>query len=211
MVGSEYFDVLQKAFNKQYIEASDEWTQDAEMRCVPSLIQGTLKNNHNISVLDLGCGAGYDSTYFASIYDSVIGLDIYDHPQWQLIKNNYKNIDFHCCDFFSFEFNKKFDLILDNGCFHHQDPDYYIKYFEKISSLMKDDSKFVLSTFKNINNSSELKVDVNGRMHKYFSDNELMQLLKKCNLRVFKEIDIFRIKKDNYYRLTFIEKDYCEK
>ena len=64
-VKSKYQNVLLKAFTKQNLERSDEWTHESEMRIVPYLIQKELKITSDIHVLDIGCGAGHDMEYFA--------------------------------------------------------------------------------------------------------------------------------------------------
>jgi cyclopropane fatty-acyl-phospholipid synthase-like methyltransferase len=202
-----YQNILIKAFTKQYLEQSDEWTYESEMRVVPSLIQRELTLKKDISVLDIGCGAGHDIEYFSKHYTSVVGVDLYPHPRYlQVLKNN-KNVAFKFAEFMGLKFSQKFGLILDNGCFHHQHPSEYKNYLGKIHSLMGKESVFVLSTF-NEEDRPPLKlihqlIDHNGRIHRYFNDRELKNLLEGQSFEVFKHINISRSQRHKSYRLYF--------
>ncbi len=62
-------------------------------------------------------------------------------------------------------------------------------------------ASYVLSTFKNAEITE--RVDENGRLHKYFSDAELHRELKASGFEVFDELDLWRNRHRDYYRLTF--------
>ncbi|MDC0253579.1 class I SAM-dependent methyltransferase [Bacteriovoracales bacterium] len=206
-VKSKYQNVLLKAFTKQYLERSDEWTHESEMRIVPYLIQKELKVKSDIQVLDIGCGAGHDMEYLARFYKLVVGVDLFSHPRcFQVLKKN-KNVIFFKDNFMDLKISQKFGLILDNGCFHHQHPSEYKKYLEKINSLMLKESVLVLSTFNEednpISKSNDKFIDDNGRIHRYFNDQELKALLEGQGLKVIKHINIVRKHGDRAYRLYF--------
>ena len=206
-IKKKYQNVLIKAFTKQYLEQSDEWTYESEMRIVPSLIQREVKLKKDIHVLDIGCGAGHDIEYFAKYHKSVIGVDLYPHPRClQVLKNN-KNVEFKSAEFIDLKFTQNFGLILDNGCFHHQHPSEYKNYLDKIHSLMGKESVFVLSTFNEEDRPPDQSIhqliDHNGRIHRYFNDGELKNLLEGQNFEVFKHINIPRSLRHKSYRLYF--------
>lgn len=202
---TDYQNILKSAFSCHYQESSDKWTEDAELRSIPSLIQGYLKLvNNNLEVLDLGCGAGKDVEYFAKLGNSVLGLDICHHDNWETIKSFFNRVDFICNDFMQVKLEPKFNLILDSGCFHHQHPNHYVKYLNKIYSLLSIDGDFVISTFKS--NDNHTNIDNKGRLHKHFDDIELNHILTSCDFEIVNQIDIYRIKKKEYYRLTFSRK-----
>jgi EEF1A lysine methyltransferase 2 len=201
IVQEGYQATLRNAFAKQYSEGSDEWTNDDEMRCVPSIVQGVLKLGASTALLDLGCGAGHDAEYFAGIFSSVTGMDIYDHEAWKGISARHTNVKFICGDVLEKGVPGKFDLIIDNGCFHHQHPERHQEYLALASSFLTDGGTFVLTTFKN--DSIEQRVDANGRIHRYFRDSELKSELAKAGFQEFERLDVYRRRKGDYYRISF--------
>ena len=199
--GKTYLTVLANAFGKHYRESTDEWSRDQEMRSFPAFIQGQLKLPGTARALDIGCGAGADVEYFSQIYGHVVGVDFYPHDDWTTISRRQSNIQFVCCGFLEYSCESSFDLVFDNGCFHHQHPEHYKIYLDKVGSIMNVNCCFVLSTFKN----PEIReyVDQNGRLHRYFTDGELREILGASGFRVFKEFDAYRAMKGDYYRLSF--------
>jgi EEF1A lysine methyltransferase 2 len=200
----DYQKTLFEAFSKHYNENSDVWTKQMEMRIIPALIQGKLKLKENSRILDIGCGVGCDSVYFAKIFSAVTAIDIIRHPEWDDLQQSYKNINFIQTDITNLINSGDFNLIIDNGCFHHQDLSNYEKYLTAVKSMLRENGWYILSTFKDT--ESRVVVDANQRIHKYFDDEELNELLLSNNLLVKEQLDIFRIDKNNYYRLSYIQK-----
>lgn len=198
----QYLDTLYKAFAKHYHENTDVWSNDSEMRSTPAIIQGQLKLPDTIHALDIGCGAGLDTEYFSQIYATATGIDLHKHNNWDFITKANKNIEFYAMDFLSFKPKRKYHLILDNGCFHHQHPDSYQLYLNRIANLLAQRSYLILSTFKN-NELSEL-IDSNGRLHKYFTDKELRQHFTNAGYQLVQEFDIYRKRHNDYYRLSIL-------
>lgn len=197
----EYFRVLRNAFAKHYREQSDEWTRDAAMRVLPALVQGYLKLPAGTRVLDIGCGCGADVEYLARIFSHAAGVDLYAHDDWSAIEGRRPNAAFHATAFLRFTADTPFDLVLDNGCLHHQHPDEYDLYLKHLAGLLSREGYLVLSTFKS-DRQGEF-IDGNGRLHRYFSDAELHGLLSASGFGVVHEHDIYRITKGDYYRITY--------
>lgn len=199
---SLYHETLKSAFAKHYQEQSDVWSAELAMRIFPSIIVGSIKGQPFPlkKVLDIGCGAGDDCQYVSKISEQIVGIDLYQHPNWETVQAENPNIQFIHTDFATFDTELKFDLILDNGCFHHQHPNYQLKYLNKVCNLLNEDGYFGLSTFKN-DNKSELW-DSNGRLHKYFSDEELLHLMNCAGFSMFKTVTIYRIQTKDYYRFS---------
>ena len=198
----EYGITLRRAFEEHYEEESDVWSDDLAMRAFPSVVQGFLKLPFKTRVLDVGCGNGEDLEYFAKVFSNAVGVDLVEHQNWNALTEGYQNISFHESPFLSLENLGEFDLILDNGCFHHQHPDDYMSYLEKIKISLDRLGWLVISTFKS-NVQTEL-IDSKGRLHRYFSDSELEDLLRCAGFSMHESIDLFRVGPGDYYRLSFL-------
>ncbi len=201
---NNYQKILFKAFSKHYKENSDVWTEQTEMRIIPALIQGKLKLNAHARLLDIGCGGGDDAIFFSKIVSQVIGIDIVEHKRWADINQHYKNIKLIRSDFSELKNLNQFEVILDNGCLHHQLPSNYNNYLKTVSKSLAADGWYVLTTFNDLN--SHVEVDNNQRLHKYFADNELKELLLSNELIIKDQLDIYRQEKNNFYRISYIKK-----
>ncbi|HFO2533758.1 TPA: cyclopropane-fatty-acyl-phospholipid synthase family protein [Yersinia enterocolitica] len=196
-----YQDILTRAFNQHYNTETDVWTQDIGMRILPLLVKGKLRFGPETRLLDIGCGSGEDIPIYCALCKEVIGIDIYAHPQWETLSTRYTNLNFHHGDFLSYEAEGQYRLVVDNGCFHHQDEANWLAWLTKIQQLLTKDGHFVLSTFCDDNQISY--TDGYQRQHHYFSDKRLEELLSFAGFSVTDTIYIYRPKYANYYRISF--------
>ncbi len=196
-----YLGVLSRAFDRHYAEGSDVWTDDLAMRASPPIVQGRLKLPRATRVLDVGCGAGRDTLWFAGAFAEAVGIDLHAHAEWEEIGRRAPNVRFLREGLLEHEPERPYGLVFDNGCFHHQHPDHYGAYLARAAHVLADGGTFVLSTFKN----PELRerVDDNGRLHRYFTDEELHGVLDAAGFTVFHELDLYRVRPRDFYRLTF--------
>ena len=109
---------------------------------------------------------------------------------------------FECVDLLSYSTGESYNLILDNGCLHHQHPGEIGAYLQKVVRLLDRHrpSYFALSTYKNPTLAE--RVDQNGRLHKYFTDKEIHEHLRLTHLEVFHEHEVFRPFKGDHYRFS---------
>jgi cyclopropane fatty-acyl-phospholipid synthase-like methyltransferase len=198
---ADYLEILRVAFEKHYGEGSDVWTHDQEMRAFPAIIQGRLKLPGSTRALDIGCGSGRDVAYFSNLYDRVVGVDLYPHHDWGAIGEQHPNAAFAAVDLLRHRWDERYDLVLDNGCFHHQHPDHYRDYLGRVARMIRGDGSYVLSTFKNPDLSH--RIDAYGRLHRYFTDSELHRHLRSSGLEPFDELDVWRERCADFYRLTY--------
>jgi SAM-dependent methyltransferase len=197
-----YPDVLRRAYAKRYAERTDEWTDDPAMRCVPALVQGELKLSRHARALDVGCGAGRDVAYLSTFLDRVMGLDTHRHAAWERIASGRgPGVAFVCGDLGALRGAARFDLILDNGCFHHQHPGHRATHLGRIMTLLQPGGHFVLSTFKRAEPGEH--VDADGRIHTFFGDEELAGVLRAADFEIVRQLDIHRLRTLDYYRLSF--------
>jgi 2-polyprenyl-3-methyl-5-hydroxy-6-metoxy-1,4-benzoquinol methylase len=70
-------------------------------------------------LLDIGCGPGRLSFWFARICNSVIGIDVskefIDYANQRMLKEKFNNLEFKVMSTFEIEFDKKFDIIFIGG------------------------------------------------------------------------------------------------
>jgi cyclopropane fatty-acyl-phospholipid synthase-like methyltransferase len=201
---ARYLGVIRDAFARHYGECSDVWTADRTMREFPALVHERLGLPWVSRVLDVGCGAGLDVAYFAKVCAAVVGIDLHPHPDWDAIRERAGNVRFEPVDLLGYDPGERYDLVFDNGCFHHQHPAHYGAYLARVTRLLAPDGRYVLSTFKNPD--LPRRVDAYGRLHRYFADAELHAVLQGAGLHVADELDVGKGRRDQHgelYRLTF--------
>jgi cyclopropane fatty-acyl-phospholipid synthase-like methyltransferase len=201
IVNKEYQQVLSNAFSKHYKDDSDVWTDHIEARIIPFLIKGQIRFNSQSNVLDIGCGQGNDLEVYSPIVNRVDGVDLFRHNYWDSVSNEFSNVNFHYGDFLSINLPSTYNLIVDNGCFHHQHHSNWQAYLNKIRKIIADDGDFVVSTFADENTLTYQ--DENNRIHHYLTDNELEEIMHKYDFTIVNNIFIYRPKFDNYLRVSF--------
>ncbi|SDU44273.1 bifunctional 2-polyprenyl-6-hydroxyphenol methylase/3-demethylubiquinol 3-O-methyltransferase UbiG [Stappia sp. ES.058] len=102
------------------------------------------------SMLDIGCGQGELTAFFADRGALALGVDLIENPLWAgLVETRAGRLAFQAGDFMEATFTDCFDVIVDSGCFHHQHPDVQPLYLDKIRTLVTPErGKFVLSLFE---------------------------------------------------------------
>lgn len=192
---------MKTAFQRHYEEQSDVWTTDIGMRILPLLVEGKLNLQSHFRLLDIGCGSGADTMIYSPLCEKVIGVDICQHYSWEAIQKRTPNIRFVCADFLEFTSVDKLNIIVDNGCFHHQSREAIPGYLEKVRSLLTSDGSFIISTFCDADRKTY--TDDYQRIHHYFTTEELGELLAQSGFVITDTIMIYRPKYNNYYRITF--------
>lgn len=200
-----YLDGMRHAFDAHYAEGSDVWTADAQMRGFPADIEARVGLSPDATVLDVGCGAGLDVAWFASRCGLAVGLDLHAHPGWAHLQAARHNARFLAGDLLAFEpqadLPARYDVVFDNGCFHHQHPEHERPWLLKVARLLAPGGVHVVSTFKNPNLRQQ--VDGYGRLHRYYADDELRAVMAAAGLRVTDEIEVWQPRRREFYRLTF--------
>ncbi|WP_431224302.1 class I SAM-dependent methyltransferase [Serratia sp. L9] len=199
-----YAMTIAKAFHRHYTEQSDVWTGDIGMRILPLLIQGKLRLSGNGRILDIGCGSGQDTHVYSPLSLGVTGVDIYAHPEWKAISGHYDNVNFYHGDFLSCPLNGHYQVIVDNGCFHHQKEESWAEYLEKAHQFLSPQGHFILSTF--CDDRKPTYQDSYARIHHYFSDDQLADILNRAGFHVVETTYIYRPTHENYYRISFCQK-----
>jgi SAM-dependent methyltransferase len=96
--------------------------------------------------LDLGTGPATQAKKLADKGFEVTGVDI-SEDAILLAKNTYNNIEFLHDDILKTNLVKKFDFILDRGCFHVIDVDKRQIYVQNVFNLLNESGRFFLKCF----------------------------------------------------------------
>jgi SAM-dependent methyltransferase len=150
-----------------------------------------IKNNSITDILELGCGQGRDSLFFANFGHNVTATDISENAinSVKKIKNeqNIENLELYLHDTLNpFNFNNlKFELIYSNLALQFFDLKQLSQIFSNIKKIMKPNSFFLFSTKKsgdkyfNFGNKiSKNSFEYNGITRFFFSKSELENILK---------------------------------
>lgn len=149
------------------------------------VIEGVIKEG--MKALDVGCSIGVESMYLSKQGLQVTGVDFIPETikiAKRLSKLTGAKSNFICKDILelnSLKYNNHFDLIIDQGCFHHfplQDRD---KYAEKAHKLLKKNGLFFLRGFStemlpSPTNDGPIRLtsdDILNTFSKYFSVERL--------------------------------------
>ncbi len=131
-------------------------------------------------VLDLCSGDGTNSIYLASKGFQVMGVDISPTAvkiaQSRCLKRKL-SCDYFVGDVLKLKMDKKFDLILDRGCFHHISKRKKTKFTRLVRNLLKDKGKFYLLCFSDKNppyDKNLTKEDI----RRYFSEDFHIHFIK---------------------------------
>ena len=143
------------------INESIDWNTFYEKRVMkaPFLVNNMLPDKmitefvkgHSIrDAVEFGCGEGRNAIFLAKRGIDVTAIDSSDIA----IRNakdkteDLKNVRLICSDFLAVDFaDRKYDLVLDSGMFHHLAPHRRLQYRELLKGLLKETGYFVLLCF----------------------------------------------------------------
>jgi cyclopropane fatty-acyl-phospholipid synthase-like methyltransferase len=124
------------------------------------------------TVLDLCSGDGTNSIYLASKGFKVVGVDISPTAikiaKERCVKRNVL-CDYVTGDVMKIKLDKKFDLILDRGCFHHISRQNKPTYVQRVHQSLKKRGKFYLLCFSDKNPPFEKNLSRED-IKRHFSD-----------------------------------------
>ncbi|RDH43940.1 class I SAM-dependent methyltransferase [Zooshikella ganghwensis] len=185
---SEYEKTLHASFEQHYKEGRDGWSgAEASRKTTVKLLDMLSPAS---SVLDIGCGKGFESRVIAEKGHQVLGIDLID--SFEQPTDQSLNLSFQVGNFLDDKLKLgKFDAILDNGCFHHQHPSLYLPYLHKVLECLNNGGLFAISIFATedeLQKKGDLHVHKDGRLGKEFGEHEIAELFSKVGFKsVYKE------------------------
>lgn len=117
-------------------------------KCVVEFI-----NKHNIrSACEFGCGEGRNSIYLAQNNVDIEAYDLseiaIENAKRNAKESNAEKVIFKAENIFALDLmNKKFDLVIDSGIFHHLSPHRRLHYRDIVSSILEENGYFILLCF----------------------------------------------------------------
>lgn len=176
-VETSYQDFLRSSFEVHYKSGTDVWTQDRSLHAIAQFANHFMPKEGN--VLDVGTGRGRDASYFLCKGHRVCGVDLLETEEVGHLKKNSK-FHFRLGHFQDLNLQHRFDVVLDNGSFHHQDPLDFEKYLKNIFLHLKAGGHFIVSVYTPFNETAEGKAGhlADGRKGRSFSLWELRSLVE---------------------------------
>ncbi|TKD69237.1 class I SAM-dependent methyltransferase [Pseudalkalibacillus hwajinpoensis] len=198
----EYQKLLKISFLNSYQQNLDLWSKDEGLTEIAQIFATAVEDKFTHGkVLDIGCGNGRHSKLFDSNYHYT-GLDLISNNEWGRVEEEREKVDFIQEDFlFSTKDIGYYEGILDNGCFHHQDPSKYTDYLTKVRNSLVDNGLFMLGVYSTgeRENKGQFKTLPSGKYKKVFSGGEIEELLNKHNFNIEKSYYIYNEQRSRYY------------
>lgn len=181
-------ELMKESYVKRYLHNLDTWSNyDYLKDCVNLLFTKYASVMYQKSVFEIGIGSGISSEFILKNGFMLTGIDIVEHKNWRNLKVQYgERFRSLVGDIFLFDMqNEKFDIVMDNGCFHHFETELYLPALNKVQDLLIDNGYFFLTVFEEPN--EELVqghveyLDGGKRRCKFFKEQEISDLLNVNN------------------------------
>jgi SAM-dependent methyltransferase len=140
----------------------------------------------NEIALDLGCGFGRHIKLLLEKGYSTIGAD-FSLSALKKIKENFPSVKTINCEATDISLSSSsVDLVLDSGCLHHIHPDFFYKYEQELSRIIKPEKHLIFYEFQVRDGKTQ---NWEGEhFTKYFTENELKQLFKNWKFICFDSV-----------------------
>ncbi len=135
---------MEKSWQKKRIKSYRTSDVDESIKKFSKFIQ---KKKVKGSLLDLGCGNGRNTIFFAKKGFDSLGMDFAPSAIKVCQSNTRKNkskAKFISGDVLSYNFKSKFDVVIDCGCLHHVRKQFWNKYRKNLLKTIKEGGYFYL-------------------------------------------------------------------
>lgn len=167
---------VSKRFNSLYKQNITPWVFDKIPSTVVKFSEFVLGESGvgTLTLLDLGCGMGWLSSYFAQQGFKVEGIDSSKSAIAQARKKAKKqelDINFKTGNALDFPYTDNlFDAIFDRGLLHHLPKSTWPKYLEGVSRILKPGGLFYLGVFSDKSNKNGFSPKKEGRLWNRYRD-----------------------------------------
>ena len=143
-----------RQYSCAYFKNEKETLEQAQKNKINHIIK-KLNIKENCKVLDIGCGWGFLALEIAKqakcqVTGITLSKNQYEFSKKKAYEENLNNqVQFKLLDYR--EIKEKYDRIVSVGMFEHVGRKFYKMFFDKISSILKDDGVALLHTIGSIN------------------------------------------------------------
>lgn len=186
-------------YKRRYEFGLDSWSKLPYLKdCVDYFFTKFASPSTQKKVFEIGIGTGISSEPILEKGFSLTGIDVVYNKNWEKLKDLYPSqfkatVD----DIIVYNITEKYDIVMDNGCFHHFEPDLYTPTLNKVKDLLVKNGDFFLTVFEETNLELDkgrvTYLDAGKRRCKFFTIPEIKNLLEKND---FKLKNFERIKRD---------------
>jgi SAM-dependent methyltransferase len=127
--------------------------------------RGLLGTLQGARVLDIGCGSGRNSQWFADRGATVEGIDLAAPLLDSVRPTMPESVQLTAMDFLRDPLPAgQFDVVYDSGCFHHIAPHRRLTYLERLASALRPGGLFGIITFAtgSVDTPTDRQVLTNG-------------------------------------------------
>jgi SAM-dependent methyltransferase len=199
---AHYRDAVADSFAGWYDDGRDSWTDAATndrvtefvVRWAPAPLAARA-----LRILDVGCGRGHQSVTLAErLGADVTGLDLLD--VWDAPEPSRGSAALDPVDFLGFR-GSQLDLLVDNGCLHHQRSEDWLAWVEHGASMLRRGGIWVVSCFLSPTGEVMFRPLPDGRINWWLTEELLGDLFATAGLTALGRMEIDRnyVSRDGYH------------
>ena len=205
----EYRDFLDQYYASLYADGSDNNRNHHCTTAIIEYLEQAPGPSSPLTCMDIGFGRGSLLKYFVSRGWRATGVEI-ARTEYQTCLEGLPGLDLFFGGYLDFATDDTFDLVVDNGTFHHQHPDDQTAYLRRVADQLAVGGRFLLSTYHAGDTKAEITdVIEDGRFRTCFNTAMLNALFKKKSprLQVQRYIPILREGRDLDCALFVVSQD----
>ncbi|MFF3212613.1 class I SAM-dependent methyltransferase [Streptomyces sp. NPDC002886] len=191
-----YREVVRSSFKQWYKDNRDSWsgavTNDrvTHFTIAAAPTDKTEPGAGPARVLDIGCGRGLQTASLAEWLDAdVTGLDLLD--VWDTPDVAHGKTRFHQGDFLGFH-AEGLDLLVDNGCLHHQRREDWAPWVEHGRKMLRPGGVWVVSVFLSPDGAITPHPLADGRLNWWLTEELVTELYEANGFRSTGRLEIDR-------------------
>lgn len=203
-----YNEEMTKIYQNIYDNQKDVWSNQSAMREVSNIILCEEKSTTN-SLLEIGGGRGLDLLKLINICNKYSLFEpVFSNDLKEIQRIYSTKVQWHQERFPTDGICGKFDIILDNGCLHHELLDSYTKYFRSLAHLSHHQTNFYLNVYGNklSENTSFMGKLPDGRNGRVFHLNDSETFFNKFGWTIDKYWTLSNSKNARPYLLFKLNK-----
>ncbi|MFB7056160.1 class I SAM-dependent methyltransferase [Streptomyces vinaceus] len=190
-----YREVVRNSFKQWYKNNRDSWSGTTTNDRVTHFAVAAAPTDEQpgsgpARVLDIGCGRGLQTASLAEWLEAeVTGLDLLD--VWDTPEVAHGSIRFHQGDFLAFR-AEGLDLLVDNGCLHHQRREDWAPWVEHGRKMLRPGGVWVVSVFLSPDGEITPHPLADGRLNWWLTEELVTELYEANGFRFTGRLEIDR-------------------